>query len=486
MARALRPARLTAALAVSALAATAALPLGAAAASQAPPLAPGTQRAIFVGNNWDGTTDVVDPVTFERLKRINVIPDIEERMAEIMTDPERLGYFLAIRQLVGEGHDQYNDDVFTSHDGRFMYVSRPSLADVVSIDLDTEQIVWRIPMEGQRSDHMGISPDGTRLLVSDSTARKVHVIDPVAGEVVGEFESGDTPHENNYTKDGTRIFHASIGTVYTPADRPALDSTKGDRWFQIVDAATNEVLTRLDIGQVADESGFADRELSSAVRPMAISPDEKTAYLQLSFHHGFVELDLETQKITRVADLPLTEASEGVPREQYLLDSAHHGLALNPDGTKLCAAGTMSDYAAIVHVDDFAYTLASRGSKPYWSTNSADGTQCYVSYSGDDEVAVIDYATEKEIARFPVGDHPQRVRNGLIRTEFLQQAPGAAPPPAAGAPTPAPAATPAAAGRVATRSLAATGNEIALPAALLLLTTAAAGALGRRRLVRRG
>jgi YVTN family beta-propeller protein len=478
-----RRARRTAALTAAAALAVPLALTGVASASQAPPVTPGTQRAIFVGNNWDGTTDVVDPQTFQRLKRIDVVPDREERMAEIQRDPVRLAFFLAIREFIGEGNDQLNDDVFTSHDGRFMYVSRPSFADVVSIDLDTEQIVWRIPVEGQRSDHMGISPDGSRLLVSDSTERKVQVIDPVAGEVVGSFESGDTPHENNYTKDGSRIFHASIGMVYTPADRPLLDSTKGDRYFQVVDAASNEVLTRLDIGQVADESGFADRDLSSAVRPMAISPDEKTAYLQLSFHHGFVELDLESEKITRVADLPLTEASEGVPREQYLLDSAHHGLAINPEGAKLCAAGTMSDYAAIVHVDDFSHTLASRGSKPYWSTNSADGTQCYVSYSGDDEVAVIDYATEKEVARFPVGDHPQRVRNGVIRTEFLQGPPTAAPP--AGVPAGPPAAAPAVQERGAVRRLAATGNGLAVPGALLLVSAAGAVAVGRRRLAAR-
>jgi hypothetical protein len=60
--------------------------------------------------------------------------------------------------------------MFTSHDGRFVYVSRPSFADVVGISLRTGEIVWRFPMEGQRSDHMAISPDGTTLLVSDSTA----------------------------------------------------------------------------------------------------------------------------------------------------------------------------------------------------------------------------------------------------------------------------------------------------------------------------
>jgi len=91
----------------------------------------------------------------------------------------RLGFFLAIRQEVGEGNDQYTDDMFTSHDGRFVFVSRPSFADVVGIDLGTKKIVWRFPMEGQRSDHMAISPDGTRLLVSDSTANKVHEAGPL-------------------------------------------------------------------------------------------------------------------------------------------------------------------------------------------------------------------------------------------------------------------------------------------------------------------
>ena len=38
-------------------------------------------------------------------------------MAEICSPPT-VGYFLAIREPVGEGHDQFIDDVFSSHDGR--------------------------------------------------------------------------------------------------------------------------------------------------------------------------------------------------------------------------------------------------------------------------------------------------------------------------------------------------------------------------------
>ena len=158
---------------------------------------------------------------------------------------------------------------------------------------------------------------------------------------------------------------------------------------------------------------------SSAVRPMALAPDGRTAYLQLSFLHGFVEFDLERDAPLRIANLPISAAAKALPREAYLLDSAHHGIAINPQGTKLCVAGTMSDYAAIVARDDFSHTLLDVGRKPYWATNSADGRYCFVSASGDDRVAVISYADERIVATIGVGDHPQRMRTGVMRAEYL-------------------------------------------------------------------
>jgi YVTN family beta-propeller protein len=378
----------------------------------------GVREAVFVGNNWDGTADVIDPRTYERVARINIIPDIDERMLEIYTDPVRLGYFLGIRELIGEGHDQFVDDMFTTNDGRLLIVSRPSLADVVGIDLATEEIVWRFPVEGQRSDHMAISPDGTRVAVSASTANLVHILDTETGQEVGRFPSGDSPHENNYSADGSLIYHASIGLVYTPADEPQMDTTKGERYFQIVDADTNQILERIDMGQKLDEAGYP--HMSSAVRPMALSPDEQTLYFQVSFFHGFVEYDFGCDCVTRIAHLPIADKIKDMPREQYLLDSAHHGIAMNGAGTRLCVAGTMSDYAAIVSRRTFGYTLIHGGEKPYWSTTSEDGRKCYVSWSGSDRISVISYRTREEIATIPVGDHPQRVRSGYVPVGWFQ------------------------------------------------------------------
>src|SRR3954471_18714817 len=399
----------------------AALALALATALAAAPLAGAKPRkkprpVLYVGNNWDGTADVVNPKTFKRIARLNIVPDKAERLAEIQANPDRQAYFLAIRELVGEGHDQFVDDAFTSHSGRYLYVSRPSFADVAAFDLKTRKIVWRTPVEGYRADHMAISPDGTRLAVSASTAKKVHILNTANGQIVGSFSSGDQPHENNYSKDGTRIFHASIGTVYSPLDAPELEPTKGERVFEIVNASTLQVERRIDMNKKLEEFGRPD--MSGAVRPMALTPDEKTLYFQVSFHHGFVEYDLTAHKVTRVADLPISDKAPP-NREQYLLDSAHHGLAMNPQGTKLCAAGTMSDYAAIVDRQTFRYTLAATGTKPYWSSNSGDGKYCFISFSGDDNVGVVDYRTEKLVKKFPVGDHPQRMRMGKLRYNLL-------------------------------------------------------------------
>ncbi|MET3960807.1 DNA-binding beta-propeller fold protein YncE [Marmoricola sp. OAE513] len=419
---------------------------------------------MLVGNNWAGTATVVDARTHKLLKTgINFVPDASQEIADIRKKPDQLAFYYLIQQGPGEGHDQYVDDMFTTNDGKYVAVSRPSFADVVWIDLakaaaagpagSVSSIVREQQMDGYRTDHMGVSPDGRRLLVSDSTENQVieySMVDEVVGgktikmgDRLRSFESGETPHENNFSPDGSLIYHASIGKVYLPGDQHSLgpvkigplhDAIKGDRWYEIVDNTDFSIKHRWDMGKELEEAGHPG--MSSAVRPMAVAPGGRFIYFQVSYFHGIVEFDTQaadldgkvtykagtipeprTGAVTRLIDLP--NRVPKMPLEEYVNDSAHHGLAINGAGTTLCAAGTMDDYVAFVDRATGTHRIFDKATtghdylKPYWTTEGLEDT-CWVSLSDSDAVAVIDFATGEELAFLPVGDHPQRVRHGYV------------------------------------------------------------------------
>ncbi len=380
------------------------------------------QEVMFVGNNWDGTADVIrSRGDYARLGRINVIPDRAARLREIYLNPIKLAFFLGIRQGPGEGHDQLIDDMYTTPDGTALVVSRPSFADVVSIDLATGALRWRFPVSGYRADHMAVSPDGTRVAVSASTSNTVHVLDIRTGAQLGSFGAGDKPHENIYTDGGTRLWNMSIGEVNTDLDAPWLDWTKGDRRITVADTSTYQVVKVIDMRDRLDAAGR--RDLSDAVRPAVFTPDGSRLYFQVSFFNGVVEYDVATDRVTRVATLPKNRATSE-DRTTWVNDSRHHGLSMSPDGTRICVAGTMDDYATVMDRATLREGPLVSASKPYWATVSGDGRDCVISESGADQVTAISFATGQKVASVPVGDHPQRVRIGHIPEGWTPPAAG--------------------------------------------------------------
>ncbi|WP_411689443.1 YncE family protein [Acinetobacter pseudolwoffii] len=386
-------------------------------AASAPSAAPAnSQQVFFVGNNWDGTVTVIRPSgDFGKIGVINMIPDRKERLKEIHLNPIKLIAYTYIQATAGEGNDQLVDDMYSTPDGQSIVASRPSFADVVSINIKTGKMNWRTPVEGFRADHMAVSPDGQRMAVSASSGNVVHVLDIHTGKELGHFATGDKPHENIYFDDGNKILNSAIGNVETSMDAQWQDFTKGKRYISIADANTHQVLRKIDFRPALD--AFGRKDLSNSVRPMVFSKDETKLYAQVSFFNGLIEYDLNQNKISRIGQLP---GSDSIPKDRtkWVNDSRHHGLSISADGEKLCVAGTMDDYATIVNRKTLTAGKLIPAGKPYWATRSPDGKSCVISESETDVVTVIDFATGDKVLSVPVGNHPQRVRIGYAPIDW--------------------------------------------------------------------
>jgi YVTN family beta-propeller protein len=134
-------------------------------------------------------------------------------------------------------------------------------------------------------------------------------------------------------------------------------------------------------------------------------------YADLSYLNGFIKYDLNTSTTLATVNQPYSATAATESKDSYPQNSAHHGIALSGDGTKLCDVGTIDDYAKIVSTSTLTTTgtvTYPTGSIPYWAVDSADGNYCFVALSAANQVSVISYATGQEVARVNVGNFPQR------------------------------------------------------------------------------
>ncbi|HEU5331978.1 MAG TPA: YncE family protein [Actinocrinis sp.] len=363
---------------------------------------------LLIGNAVSGTVSFLDGHTFQSLGSFNIVPDLQERLASF-TPAQWINYGLANADEAtvdpAVGGTRYVDDVTVSPDGRTIYVSRANLDDVAAFDLATHAELWHSQVDGIHADHMALSPDGTRVVVSATTSQVADVYDAATGARVGTFATGTYPHQNNYTADGKYIYNESIGVTLLPK---ALNVLKGQLQLELVDAKTLQVVKVWSFPY--------------GLRPFVIANDGTTMYADLSYLNGFIKYDLNTSTTLTTVNQPFSAAAANESPDSYPQNSAHHGIALSGDQTKLCDVGTIDDYTKIVGVGSLA-TRATvtypAGSIPYWAATSADGNYCFVPLSAGNAVSVVSYATGQEVARVPVGDFPQRGRLAKVTDAAL-------------------------------------------------------------------
>lgn len=345
---------------------------------------PGTREIAFVANAEEATVSLVDVAARRELGRIDVNP--------AKAKPSTVA-----------GTPNFAQDTDVSPDGRTLYVSRGYLGDVAAFDIASGKLLWRTPVDPERADHMTISKDGRSLFVSALSQDRARRLDTATGKVTGEVVTGDTPHDNQLSKDGRRLFNSSIGNVGLPVDTAAAPGGASPYQLTIADTRTLKV--------------EAQHPFERGIRPWRLAPDEKSLYAQLSDVHGVVAYDLTARKIVRRLELPI---GPGVTSADWVFAAPHHGLALSRDGRTLCIAGRASDYAALVRAPELTLiATVPVGDSPGWS-ELADGDRlCLTANTRSDDFSIVSVADRREVARLKLGDGPKHITVARVPNAVL-------------------------------------------------------------------
>ena len=338
-----------------------------------------TRQVLVVGCQGTGTITIADANTYEHIEDFDSSPGADRPP---LTDPIKTIAKPIIDSVAGR--QNLCEHVNVSPDGETLYVSRANLGDTVAIDMVTREMEWRTEMLGFRSDHAEITPEGDHLYQADILADKVWKIDTETGETVDSFPASDWPHGTHVHED--RIINGSLGSILLP------DEVDGTHRLTVADRETLAVTKTI--------------EFEEGVRPFAFADDDETVYVQISYMHGFHEVDVASGEIRRTKDLPV---NENVPdsKDDYPLQSAHHGIEVSPDEQYICAAGTTGNYAAVIDRESFETVgITDVGKYPYWVSNAPDGDHAFVSVKNANKISVIEYETAEEVATIPTGDFP--------------------------------------------------------------------------------
>lgn len=280
------------------------------------------------------------------------------------------------------------DDVIVADDGKVLYVNvayasahgNPDAladhSDLVAFSTQSEKEIWRARIKGNIG-HMVMSPDNRHIynaLFDRWYVARVDLRTYQVDDLPVEFIGG---HGIRISADGKRLY---VGSILMPE-------------INVLDLEKKKVTQRIL---------FRD-----AVRPFGITRDERTAYVQLSWLHGFEVVDLKRNLVRGTVHLP--ELPPDAPKEKTW-NTVDHGLEITPDETHVVTVATTGNYAAVHRLPGLELVgTVPVGKDPSWVIVSDDGKLAFVSSRKSDEVSVISIHDAKEVQRIKVGRHPQRM-----------------------------------------------------------------------------
>jgi YVTN family beta-propeller protein len=313
---------------------------------------------VYVTNEDSNDLSIIDP---DRNAVIATIP-VGKRPRGVRVSPDGKHVFTAL-----SGSPKCPPSM---PDAECRRLAADKTADGIALIDAARRTLRRVLPGGSDPEQFDLSPDQTRLFVSNEDAHTASIVDIPTGAVVRTIAVGREPE----------------GVKSAPDGRVFLVTGETDHDVTVVDANSGAVLTRVEVGL--------------RPRDVIFRPDGGEAYVSCELSREIAVIDTATWRVTRRIELP-----EG---------SLPMGLAVTADARTLFVANGRGRTVARIDLETSQVTGAvETGVRPWGIALAPDGRRLYTANGPSNDVTVLDAETLAIIARVPVGASPWGVAAGV-------------------------------------------------------------------------
>lgn len=262
---------------------------------------------------------------------------------------------------------------------------------------------------GQINVHgMGFSPDHKTLVVVSNGSNAVTFVDTASNSVKGTAYIGRSPHEAFFTADGKEVWAVVRGENYisvidpatfretrriATADGPGMVQFTPDGKLAFV---VSSFAPEVDVIDVASYSVVKRLKVTSPFSPfLQLTPDHKEVWMTHKDVGKVTRIDIATLEVKGVIDTGKITNHLAFGKKDGV--SYAYVTVGGENLVKVYSTGESPQLLASIPV----------GALPHGAWSSDDFSRIYVGLENADAVEVIEVATDKVLARIPVGQAPQ-------------------------------------------------------------------------------
>lgn len=233
---------------------------------------------------------------------------------------------------------------------------------IAEVDLGARELLRILP-GGSDPETFDLTPDGTRMVVSNEDSDEASLVDVPSGRIIRTVPVGREPEGVRISPDGTLAYV----TGETDHDVTVLATSSG------------EEIARIPVGERPRDAVF--------------TRDGSRAYVSAEIAGTVSEIIVAEHRVERTFRLP-----EG---------SRSMGVALSPDDRMLYVTNGRTRTLSVLDLERGEIVAsADVGERPWGVAVSSDGTRIYTANGPSNDVSVIEASSLRIIARIPVGESP--------------------------------------------------------------------------------